>query len=56
VSRGRFSLQLDVPPDARGDCQVRVWVAGTRGCAAGAAAVVVGDPRSAAAPADGSRR
>jgi hypothetical protein len=36
---GRFGARLDVPPDARGACHVRVFVQGQRDCAAGAADV-----------------
>ena len=38
---GSFTTQLEVPADARGACHVRVFLAGSEGCAAGAAQVRV---------------
>jgi hypothetical protein len=41
---GRFVARLAVPSAARGACQVRVFVEGANGCAAGAARVRVDQP------------
>jgi hypothetical protein len=46
---GMFHTELDVPPEARGACHVRVFVEGSRDCAAGAADVRLEPPREAAA-------
>ncbi|NQU25362.1 MAG: hypothetical protein HQ567_29100 [Candidatus Nealsonbacteria bacterium] len=41
VRTGRFTARLDVPPDARGRCYVRVFVEGAADCASGSAEVKV---------------
>jgi hypothetical protein len=41
---GEFTAELTVPADARGPCQVRVFVEGAEACAAGGADVVVAGP------------
>ncbi len=38
---GSFAVELAVPPEAQGPCQVRVFVEGETGCAAGGADLVV---------------
>lgn len=52
VPQGASTASLVVPLEARGACQVRVFVEGQQGCAAGGADVKI-EPRSAAAAAAG---
>ena len=49
VQGGRFRSRLDVPPEARGDCRVRVFVEGADDFALGAATVKIEPPRAATA-------
>jgi Peptidase family C25 len=48
--QGTFTTQLPVPSEARGPCQVRVFLEGSDGCAAGAADVRIEESSAAAAP------
>ena len=41
IAAGAFTIELVVPAEARGPCQVRVFVEGETGCAAGGADLVV---------------
>ncbi len=59
VHDGRFTARLDIPPQARGACHVRVFVQAADACAAGAADIRIDRPTVAATPTrrgDGSPR
>ncbi|HWB09351.1 MAG TPA: C25 family cysteine peptidase [Pirellulales bacterium] len=45
VTGGKFEARLEVPPDARGDCHIRVFVQGRGKFAAGAKDVHIAAPR-----------
>ncbi|MBI3837729.1 MAG: hypothetical protein HY288_07320 [Planctomycetia bacterium] len=49
LSGGQFGTHLDIPPQARGACHVRVFVENTAGCAAGAADLRIDPPAPASA-------
>jgi hypothetical protein len=42
LATGSQAAEIEVPPEARGACHVRVFVEGPEGCAAGAADVTIG--------------